>query len=145
MLGNLIESDIVCSGRHYQYQLESIFVLPVMIFNYVKRKHVEKLLAKVNEFDESMAKMNWTSLRTAHSRFHHYLAMGLVVSSILLLSLFQLLFMGAFLASKRGALEVVWAFVFLSVTELYLLVSFQFVLRTGCIYSRFSALNMNVR
>lgn len=138
-------SSIVESGWHYQYQLETILVLPLMIFNYIKRGHVEAFLAKVHEFDETMAQMNWMSPKPLHSQSRRYLAMGLVVSSILLLLLFQCAAMATFFEYENGLLASVRALVFLAVTEFYLLISFQFIFGTLSIYRRFSALNMNVR
>lgn len=44
-------SAIVNQVCHYQYQLEVVLILPLMIFNYIKRKHVEQFLAKLHEFE----------------------------------------------------------------------------------------------
>jgi hypothetical protein len=63
-----VRFEIVLAGWHYQYQLEVVLVLPLMIFNYIKRKHVELFLAKVHEFDETLAQMNWISTKNRRPR-----------------------------------------------------------------------------
>lgn len=140
-LGGQCKSAIVQIGWRSQYQLGVVLVLPLIIFNYIKRNHVERMLARMNDFDEKMVKMNWTSPK---SRSDRNIGMGLVVSSILLLLLYQFPALRAFLIDD-GALACARFLVFLYVIEFHLLISFQFIFGTLSIYRRFSALNMNVR
>lgn len=141
--GSSMSSKIAESGWHYQYQLEVVLVLPLMVFNYIKRNHVEMFVAKVYEFDETLAQMKWIRANSRHSRCLNF-EVGLVMSSILLLLLFLLLF-GIFIKTENVPLVFVRLSVFVVVTEFYLLISFQFILGTLSIYRRFSVLNTNVR
>lgn len=139
----LTGSPIVRAGWHYQYQLQVVLVLPLMIFNYIKRKHVEAFFSKVRKFDELMANTAWMKHKPKRSWTSRYLKTGLVVSSILFLLVFH--FAIIFLEAYLRPLAVVRTSVFLLVTEFYVLISFQFIFGTLCIYRRFRALNMNVR
>jgi hypothetical protein len=140
-----IVSTIVDMGWHYQYQLEAILVLVTLIFNYAKRKHSQTFLAKLSEFVETSTSMAWFQTKPSSSRFCRYIPSGVVVISILQLVLFQLYLMRFSHGLKIEILGSVRSFVFLYISEFFFLVSFQFVLGTWTVYTRFSALNMNVR
>lgn len=86
-----LESEIVGPGWHFTYQLETLLVLPLMLFNYIKRRHVEEFMAKVHEFDETSAQMKWIRAKPHCSRYRNFIGAVLVMSSILLLLLFLLL------------------------------------------------------
>lgn len=96
-------------------------------------------MSKLWKFDDAMAKMNRIRHKPQHSRTGRYFGMGLVVSSILLLSVHVDLL--TFLEASVCVNSLVYFFV----TEFYLLISFQFIVGTLCIHRRFSVLNMNVR
>lgn len=133
-------------GWTYQYQLQVILVLPLMIFNYIKRQNAERFFAKVHEFDEAMAAMNWTLHKPFYSRARRYLTMGLIEASILLLSLFRCtIFFNVLLKLENIVLEFMQSLVFLYFGEFFLLISFRFIFGTLCIYRRCSSLNANVR
>ena len=136
-------SDFVSIAWHYQYQLEGALVLPLMIFNYIKRKHVEEFLKKIQQIDELMETTEWIKFNRKTNRFR--LEFGLIVSSILFLMLFQLYGFVTFLDFNLTSIETARTFGFAFVSEFYLLISLQFIFGTLCIYRRFYVLNMNVR
>lgn len=132
--------DLVISGWHYQYQLQVTLVLPLMLFNYIKRGHVQMFVAKVHEFDDTLAQMKW--IRVKPPRSCRQIELGLFVSSISLLLLFFLILA---VANEMRPLALARSMVHIAVTEFYLLTSFQFIFGTLSIYRRFSWLNTNVR
>lgn len=134
--------DNVTSAWHHQYQLQVTLVLPLMLFNYIKRRHVQILGAKVHEFDDTLAQMKWIRVKSPRSWCCRHIEVGLFMSSISLLLLFFLVLK---IADEIGPLEFACSMVFVAVTEFYLLISFQFIFGTLSIYRRFSWLNTNVR
>jgi hypothetical protein len=144
-----MKSTIVREGWHNLYQLEAILVLPLMIFNYIKRKHVQGFVAKVREFDELVADVDWMKIKPKHSQRCHFVCMCLVVSSILVLLLYCLTSFVRFTSQPgfdQALLQFIQCMSFFYVTEFYLLISFQFMFGTIFgIYRRFEVLNENVR
>lgn len=139
------KSEVVTTVWHYQYQLQVLLVLPLLIFNYIKRKHAANFLAKLNEFDEEMKKFKWTSAGLFRTGACRYLEIGFIVMSILFLFLFQIAALGSLILTENVELAMVRFLVYVYVTEFFLLIQFKFVFAVSNIRKRFSMLNNRLR
>lgn len=136
-------SMIVTSAWHYQYQFQSVLILPLMIFNYVKRKHVKLFLRKLCEFDEKMEEAEWMKFDLKITRFR--MEMGSVISSMTLLLFSGLFMLGICLEFEFTTIQLMRVLTFLFVTEFYLLITLQFIFAVVCVHTRFVALNTNFK
>lgn len=141
------KSEVVTTVWHYQYQLQVLLVLPLLIFNYIKRKHAANFLAKLNDFDEEMKKAKWMPSGFFRTGACRYLEIGFIAMSILFLFLFlyQVTAIGSLLLAKNVELAMVRSLVYVYVTEFFLLISFQFVFAVSNVRKRFSMLNKRLR
>jgi hypothetical protein len=135
-------SMIVTSAWHYQYQLQGVLMLPLMIFNYVKQEHVRELLRKLQEFDESIEESEWMMCKPKRHRFR--LEMGVVIVSMAFLLAFVIFVLGHYLDFDLASIKSVRTCVFFFMTEFYILISFQFTFGALNIYRRFRVLNANI-
>lgn len=130
---------------HYQYQLQVLLVLPLLIFNYIKRKHAANFLAKLNEFDEAMERVKWTPpklFRTGACRYHE---IGFIAISILLLCIYQSVVIGMLYLVEDAWLAIVRSLVFIYVSEFFLFITFRFIFAASNVRKRFMMLNKRVR
>lgn len=138
-------SEVLNTVWHYQYQLQVFLVLPLLIFNYIKRKHAANFLAKLNEFDDAMDRINWTPsklFRTGACRYNEIL---FIAASILLLFLYQIVAVGKLFLVANFELAMIRFLVSIHVSEFFLLITFQFVFAASNVRKRFSILNRRVR
>lgn len=137
--------EVVNMVWHYQYQLQVVLVLPLLIINYIKRKHTANFLAKLNEFDEEMEKVKWTSSKIFRTGAARYLEIGFIAVSIMFLCLFQATAFQWLFVAPNVFLAIVRFLVYIYVIEFFLLVAFQFIFAVSNVRKRFSLLNNRLR
>lgn len=144
--GALITDDqmiIVKSGWHYQYQLQGVLMLPLLIFNYLNQTRIENFFQTLNKFDELIKEAKWIKFKPKANRFQF--GMILIILSIVFLLIFETFMMVHYLKFDLSSIEAMRTYVFVFMTEFYLLISFRFIFVASSIYSRFWTLNTNVR
>lgn len=139
------KSEVVTTVWHYQYQLQVILVLPLLIFNYINRKHAANFLAKLNEFDEAMEKVKWTSSKLFRTGIFRYHEISFLATSILFLIFYQVFVVRALLLAPNVELSIVRFLVYIYVTEFFLLITFKFMFAVSNVRKRFFMLNEKVR
>lgn len=54
-----LSTSIINRGWKLHWELEVVLTVPIIFFNMLKRKHLEKFLSLLHEFDELVKKFNW--------------------------------------------------------------------------------------
>lgn len=128
----------------YQFILQHILIIIVIVFNFVKRKKVELFLKRINEFDHIVDKLNWKFKRVT---LRYVTVVLCAVSSLLILTiqLFEIFVYEIFGEVPRRILATVQLFDYILLSEFYLVLSLQFILSTHHIKIRLVALKQNVR
>jgi 7tm Chemosensory receptor len=134
-----------------QYLIQHFFATFTVIYSFIKQKHVEKFLALIHKFDESVVKFQEWPHRVTHSRYYvlSVFSFCMIVMSIFILLAFFVAQPKWSWAEKNTAqvdlVAIARTFVYVIVTEVYLMLSMQFILSVYCISSRLRAIMSNMR
>lgn len=129
----------------YQYVLQHFLAIFAILFNFMKRRKIEKFLLSIREFDMIVNKLGWTYRAR---NFNALIPLVTIVSSTTIMLTF--LTAAHFLVDiYRNAAEG-WTYALLSINytwihQFFLALSLQFILSVFSIKSRLKALSRNMK
>lgn len=134
-----LSTSIMNRGWKLHWELEVVLTVPIIIFNILKRKHLEKFLSLLHEFDELIKKFNWKY------QINHATGRNVLMFTIFLRFCFMTFLIVNTFSNKMSITEMTRFSIFLYINETYVLISSQFIFSAYCIVSRFKVLNKNIR
>lgn len=134
-----LSSSIINRGWKLHWELEVVLTVPIIFFNMLKRKHLEKFLSLLHEFDELVKKLNWKY------QINHAKGRNILMLTIFLRFCFMIYLILHFFSMEMGYIEIIRFITFLYINETYVLISSQFIFSAYCVVSRFKVLNKNIR
>ena len=135
-------SSIISRGWKLHWMLEVILTIPIILFNFLKRKHFEKFLILLHEFDELIKQFNW-KYHINHAKGRNVLMLTMFLRFCFICFLIVYVFTNILLFISY--FEILRFIIFLYINETYVLISSQFIFSAYCIVSRFKVLNENIR
>jgi hypothetical protein len=139
------ESKVMDTLFLYHYILQHFLIVFSMVFNFLKRKHVESFFKFIFEFDSVVEKLGW-NFKVSHSKF--FILVMFLISFIFMISynfvaLYNLYFE---VDDPVGNFEkTLSSFIYVFLSEHFFMVSMQFICSCYCVYARLSALLRNAR
>lgn len=124
----------------YQYELQFILASVTIVFNFMKRKHVENFMDLIFTFDQLMSSLDWRF----EASYSKYLVFVLQLDSMIFFMTYQCV--SIFVFKAYGEIEyttikvVVMMFSYTAMIEIYLMLSIQFIMSTYYIKIRLNAL-----
>ena len=135
--------SIVIYGLIFLYNFQYLTILLFVIFNFLKRKNVEKFLKLMETFDDHTDKMGW-KFRVNHER-NYWTSIFWIDLQFILLSVFYVLQMSWVPTVTPALLEFISMFFYCILSNTFMLTSLQFIFSVHCVESRFEILNKNTR
>lgn len=134
-----LSTSIMNRGWKLHWELEVVLTVPIIIFNILKRKHLEKFLSLLHEFDELIKKFNWKY------QINHATGRNVLMFTIFLRFCFMTFLIVNTFSNEMSITEMTRFTIFLYINETYVLISSQFIFSAYSIVSRFKVLNKNIR
>lgn len=132
-------TSLIENGWKYQYLYQIVITVPIMVFGYIKKKHVERFLRIVNSFDEHIEHSNWEH-KVNHSQEKSKLLIWLATSAFIIIMIYCFsLFIGSYTVTYINILLNTF------VVKLHEFVMYQFLFSVLCIKDRYKILNKNMR
>ncbi|CAO1441501.1 unnamed protein product [Diamesa tonsa] len=134
---------IIVYGYLFFYHFQYISIALILIYNFLKRRNIEKLLKLLETFDDHCEKMRW-KYRVNHKKNYWRLIFWVVFSLISLITVLtmELLWMPP---DRNDYLEYISNVFYCFVIEGFVLSSLQFIFGCYGVASRFEILNQNTR
>ena len=126
-------------GWEIQYQLQSALTIPVIIFSFYKRRHFERFLKAIANFDEAIESMQLNH-NYKHTHVKLKLMFWLSISAIALIIMSSVTIATAFNFTFSN-LSRMLAYVY--ITQSYFVIVMQFICSSYCVAERFEILNKN--
>lgn len=123
-----------------QYIIQIILAAFVVIFNFCKRKRVEKFVQKIASYDEMAGTFK---KKKSQGRSKTVLIILVMISPLIFIptNWFMILYVFNDTTNPLSFLELMRMTTYTYVTEFYLMLSMQFILSTRCVISRLSSLS----
>ena len=134
---------IVVYGYIFIYNFQYFTILLIVIYNFLKRRNVEKFLKLLKTFDDHTDKMGW-KFKINHER-NYWTLIFWIVLHIILFSIVYILRMFWVQDSEPILEEIINMFCYCIITNAFMLCSLQFIFGAQCVESRFEILNKNAR
>ena len=125
----------------YHFQYVTIFL--IMIYNFLKRKNIEKFLKLLEKFDDHSEIMGW-KYKINHERNYWSSIFWIFISLISLVVVYALQMYWITPVEHRFS-EFIGMIFYCSMTNTFVLSSLQFVFGVQSVASRFEILNQNTR
>ena len=129
------------NGWKYQYLYQIVITVPMIVYGFIKRKHVQRFLEIIYFFDEQTELSNWEH-KINHSQDKVKILIWLLIGVILIIIMyFFALFTGSYLSYSIPYQNLLLnSFVI----KLHDLVMYQFIFSVLCIKRRYDLLNKNM-
>ena len=129
----------------YQFVLQHYLIIPSMIYNFMKRKHVEYFLKSISKFDSTVDQLGW-DFKVIHSKYPVLFIFLISTISMISYNYVVVVIMNVYADSKVESYEILISnFAYIFTTEFYFMISFQFISSCYCCYSRFQMLLKNMK
>lgn len=122
----------------YQYLFQYYLVTFTVIFNLMKRQHVERFLKFIFNFDEILFRYG-CELKPANIR--PSIVFVVFIVSVTMTSTYMTIF--TILDGELKLYHIIESLAYISVTEFFFVISLQFVCSAFCVYYRLKALTKN--
>lgn len=122
----------------YQYLFQYYLVTFTVIFNLLKRKHVERFLQFIFKFDEILLRYG-CELKTANIR--QSIVFVVFIVSVTMTSTYMIIF--TILEEELKFYHIIKSLAYVSVTEFFFVISLQFINSAACVCYRLKALTKN--
>ena len=130
-------------GFMFVYYFQFITILIIVIYNFLKRKNVEKFLKLLETFDDLTDKMGW-KFRINHKRVY-WTSIFWYFLQLILLSVVYVLKMTWVPTAEHVLKDFIEMFFYCIIINTFVLCSLQFIVGVNCVGSRFKILNKNAR
>ena len=134
---------ILIYGFMFAYSFQYIIISFILIYNFLKRKNVEKFLKLLKTFDDHTDKMGW-KFKVNHERVY-WTSIFWFFLQFILLSVAYVLQMAWVAAVEHVLKDFIEMFCYCIITNTFILCSLQFIFGVHCVESRFKILNKNAR
>ena len=135
--------SLLINGLYLLYNFQFITILLVIIYNFLRRRNVEKLLKLLEAFDDHSEKMGW-KYEINHER-NYWRSIFWIILHIILLGGVSTLEMYWVLTVTPDLFDYVHLFLYCVVQNAFVMSSFQFIFGVHSVASRFEILNQNTR
>ena len=135
--------SIVIYGYRFIYIFQYLAILLVIIYNFLKRRNIEKFLKLMETFDDHTDKMGW-KFKINHER-NYWTSIFWIFLHFILLCTVYFLRMYWVQDSEPILEEFINMFCYCIITNTYIWCSLQFIFGAQCVESRFEILNKNAR
>lgn len=132
-------SMIVTRGWEYQYQLQTASTIVVVIFSFFKRKHFERFLKIISNFDKAIVSMQLKH-NIKHTQFKFKLMFWLSISAI---TLIIISYSNAYTNLIMDFFNLYRMLAYVYMTGSYVVIVMQFICTCYCVAQRFEILNKN--
>ena len=134
---------VLTYGFMFVYNFQHITILIIVIFNFLKRKNVEKFLQLLKTFDDHTDKMGW-KFRVNHER-NYWTSITWFFLQFILLSVAYALQLALVSAVEHVLKDYIDVFIYCVISNAFMLCSLQFIFGVHCVESRFEILNRIAR
>lgn len=138
-----VQSTLLDQLWQYQYLLQHVFAIFVIIYNFIKRHHVQRFLMILFNYDQRIQRLDWR-LKISHSSNLITYFLSATLGSIVMYQIFSYL-SGNYVKFSVDKFTLLRVIDYVFVTGLFLMISMQFILSTFCIFIRLFALRRNIR
>ena len=134
---------VLIYGLIFVYNFQYLTIPLIVIYNFLKRKNVEKFLKLLETFDDHTDKMGW-KFKINHERNYWTLIFWIVLQIVLLIVVFLLQFF--WVPTVEHVLkDYINSLYYCIITNTFILCSLQLIYGAQCVESRFEILNKNAR
>lgn len=136
-----VQSYLLDRLWQYQIVLQKVFIPLIIIFQFMKRKHVQSFIKLILKFDHNFERIRWRYKVTHSYKFARFLIMTSLIMSLSLNIV--LAFYGVFnYLNDSSFMQLVS---YSAVNEFFFLLSMQFIFSTYLVYARLLALSKHIR
>ena len=135
--------SILMYGLAFVYNFQYITILLFIIYNFLKRRNVEKFLKLLETFDDHCEKMGW-KFKINHEKNYWSQIFWIVLSIILLIvvAMTQIYWVSIF---GHDLIDFIFMFIYCFSSKALVLTTLQFVFGVHCVASRFEILNESTK
>ena len=135
--------SILMYGLAFVYNFQYITILLFIIYNFLKRRNVEKFLKYLETFDDHCEKMGW-KFKINHEKNYWSQIFWIVLSIILLIvvAMTQIYWVSIF---GHDLIDFIFMFIYCFSSKALVLTTLQFVFGVHCVASRFEILNESTK
>ncbi|CAO1406641.1 unnamed protein product [Diamesa serratosioi] len=142
ILTYLIEgTSLIQNVWKYLYLYQIIIIVPIIIFGYIKKQHVERFLELIHSFDKLIELLNWEH-KSNHSKTKSKLFIWLTLSAFIIILMYSFSNLTSNYLSDSNFYLNILLNVF--VVKLHDVAMCQFIFSVICIKDRYKILNKNM-
>lgn len=134
-------SSFIRTSWKYQYLYQLLIIIPIIIFGWIKKKHVERFLELIYSFDEFIELLNWEH-KVNHSKNKKQLCIVLLSSLLLIIFMYFFSILTTIEVPIAGYIVILMNMIAI---KFHHFVIYQFIFSVVSIKNRYEILNKNMR